>query len=73
MTEKRGLSFRELAMARGLALLMARAPKRLVEYPDANAIDLENRAMAAIKQGKSELFPLEKRKPPAFQLRFPGF
>jgi hypothetical protein len=38
----------------------------------AEAKEYENRALAAIKQGQSELFRLEKSKPPAFQLRLPG-
>jgi hypothetical protein len=29
--------------------------------------------MTAIDLPQSELFPFEKRKPAAFQLRFPGF
>jgi hypothetical protein len=69
MTENGDRAFR---VARGFALLMAR-PKKVVEYPEADAIDLENRAMTAIDLPQSELFPFEKRKQAAFQLRFPGF
>jgi hypothetical protein len=43
------------------------------DYELMNAIDLENRRLAAIGDPQSELFPFEKRSPPAFQLRFPGF
>jgi hypothetical protein len=43
------------------------------DYELMNAIDLENRRLAAIRDPQSELFPFEKRKPSAFQLRLPGF
>jgi hypothetical protein len=56
----------------GVCAIEAR-PKKLVEYPEADAIDLQNRALAATNLGQSELFPLEKPKPAAFQLRLPGF
>ena len=51
---------------------MAR-PKRLVEYPEADAIDLQNRAMAAINPGQSELFPLEKPNRRRFSCDFLAF
>jgi hypothetical protein len=43
------------------------------DYELMNATDLENRRMAAIIGPQSELFPFEKRRLPAFQLRFTGF
>jgi Tfp pilus assembly protein PilF len=57
---------------------MARAMQQLAAENDdpmmaAEAKEYENRALAAIKQGQSELFRLEKPKPAACQLRFPGF
>jgi hypothetical protein len=71
MTVKRGCS----SVA---ALVMARAAQRMAAQNNdpamaADAKEYENRALAAIKQGQSELFPLEKPKPAAFQLRLPGF
>jgi hypothetical protein len=60
------------------ALAMARAAQRVAQERGdqqmmADAIEYENRALAAIKQGQSELFRPEKPKPAALQLRFPGF
>jgi hypothetical protein len=60
------------------ALVMARAMQQLAaengdQEMGAEAKDYENRALAAIKQGQSELFRLEKTKPAAGQLRFLGF
>jgi hypothetical protein len=60
------------------APVMARAAQRLAaENGDqetmADAIEYENRSLAAIKQGQSELFRSEKPKPTALQLRLPGF
>jgi hypothetical protein len=42
------------------------------DYELLNAIDLKKRATAAIIGPQSELFPFEKRRLPAFQLRLPG-
>jgi hypothetical protein len=71
MTVKRGTS----SVA---ALVLARTAKRVAAEDNdpermAEATEYENRAPAAIRQGKNELFPLEKRMPAAFQLRLPGF
>jgi hypothetical protein len=71
MTVKRGTS----SVA---ALVMARTMQRVAadrgdQEMLADAIEYEKRALAAIKQGQSELFRLEKPKPAAFQLRLPGF
>ena len=71
MTVKRGTS----SVA---ALVMARTAQRVAAEDNdpemlAEAKEYENRALAAIKQGLSELFPLEQHRPAAFQLRLPGF
>jgi hypothetical protein len=60
------------------ALVMARTAQQVAQENGdqvvmAEAKEYENRALAAIKQGQSELFRLEKHKPAAFQLRLPGF
>jgi hypothetical protein len=43
------------------------------DYDLLNAIDLQKRAAWAIISPQSELFPFQKRRLPAFQLRLPGF
>jgi len=60
------------------ALVLARTAQRVAAEDNdpermAEAKEYENRALAAIKLGQSELFRLEKPKPAASQLRFPGF
>jgi hypothetical protein len=60
------------------ALVMARTAQRVAQENGdqemlAEAKEYENRALAAIQVGNPELFPLEKPKPAAFQLRLPGF
>jgi hypothetical protein len=71
MTQKRGTSsVAALVMARTMQRVAAdRGDQKIM----ADAIKYENRALAAIKQGQSELFRLEKPKPAASQLRLPGF
>jgi hypothetical protein len=54
---------RAFRAARGFALLMVRPKKRLADPEDAKLV-------TAIDLGQSELFPLEKPKPAAFQLRW---
>ena len=49
------------------------ARKQFPDYELLDATDLENRAKAAIIGPQCELFPVVKRRLPAFQLRFPGF
>lgn len=71
MTVKRGCS----SVA---ALVLARtAQRRAQENNDqemmAEAKEYENRALAAIKQGQSELFRLEKPKPAGFSCDFLAF
>jgi hypothetical protein len=66
---------RGYAAGRVLGMLFRRsaemAKKQFPDYDLADAIDLENRAKAAIPGPQSELFPFEKRKPAAFQLQLP--
>ena len=71
MTQTRGTS----SVA---ALVMARTAQRVAQENNdpemmADAKEYENRALLAIKLHLPELPQVEKRKPPAFQLRLPGF
>jgi hypothetical protein len=60
------------------ALVMARVLQRRAQENNdsemmADAKEYENRALAAIKLHLPQLPEVEKPKPPAFQLRLPGF
>jgi hypothetical protein len=57
---------RAIRAARGFALL-------IWPWPPADKYPKPSQIMMARGLGQLELFPLEKRKPAAYQLRFPGF
>jgi hypothetical protein len=68
-------SFVVYASGRVLGWLFRRSQEMADEkdYDLLNAIDLQKRATWAIISPQSELLPYEKRRLPAFQLRFSGF
>ena len=76
ITERTMAGQRGYAAGRVLGMLFRHsaemAKKQFPDYELANAIDLENRAKAAIIGPQTELFLFEKRRLPAFQLRLPG-
>jgi hypothetical protein len=75
LTERTMAGRRGYASGWVLGLLIRRSQQMAdkQDYELLNAIDLKKRTTAAIIGPQSELFPFEKRKPAAFQLRFPGF
>ena len=52
---------KQIRISRGSALLMAQ-PKRLIEYPEAAAIDLANRAMTAPPKSTPRIAPRPPRR-----------
>jgi hypothetical protein len=75
LTERTMAGQRGYASSWVLGLLIRRSQQMAdkQDYELMNAIDLENRRLAAIIGPQSELFPMERPKPAPFQLRFPGF
>jgi hypothetical protein len=65
---------RDFASGRVLGMLFRRSQEMAdaKDYDLLNALDLQKRATWAIVSPQSELFPFEKRRLPAFQLRLPG-
>jgi hypothetical protein len=74
LTERTMAGQRGYAGGRVLGMLFRRSQEMADEknYDLLNAIDLRKRATWAIVSPQSELFPFQKRRLPAFQLRLPG-
>jgi hypothetical protein len=74
LTERTMAGQRGYASGRVLGMLFRRSQEMADEknYDLLNAIDLQKRATWAIVSPQSELFPFDKRRLPAFQLRLPG-
>jgi hypothetical protein len=74
LTERTMAGQRGYATGRVLGWLFRRSQEMAdaKDYDLQNALDLQRRAAWAIIGPQSELFPFQKRRLPAFQLRFPG-